>query len=332
VGDASRLRADADRRHEHAANGCVLVTGFRDFLGMEFPHADVTEISGSNNLVYLVSTAGGPLIAKEVIDTDIPLNYLAEANARLAQSVPTQTIHRVLQVAAGDPFDAVFAEYVEGRDLSGALAEDEAALPTERLVAFLCRFIAACREMPIMGDGFGLYKREAPRFGTHQEFAEFYARRYWSRVRPCYDGDDVQRAVDQWLDGGFRAAAEKNTAPTDVMAVDANLKNFVLRPDGRIVVLNVPIAARSTPAHAAGAVGLHLRNRGAHRPFLDAVSTDICPEDAAMVPHYELWGLLGILSFYAAKQPGRQREWRNWGSRVLLDDDFRNLVTSHFTS
>ncbi|MGQ0840310.1 phosphotransferase [Actinokineospora sp.] len=304
---------------------------FPDFLAAEFPGAEITELSGSNNVVYQVRSGSEVVVAKHVTDTDIPLTYLADATAKLAEQLPVQRILRVCERDRGEPFDAVFAEYVEGRNLATVLAEDERAVPTADLVAHLCRFVTACREMPKMHDGFGLYKRDAPVIGTHREFVEHYGRRYWNRARPFYDGTRVGTAVDEWLSGGFAAAAERNPAAFTVVAIDANLKNFIVTPDGRIVVLNVPIAGFSTPAHAVGAISAHLRNREPHKHFLDAVEGGICADDADLVPHFELWALLGILSFYAVREPNRQREWRNWGSPVSLDEDFRNLVETHIS-
>ncbi|SCL26579.1 hypothetical protein GA0070616_3336 [Micromonospora nigra] len=305
---------------------------FRAFIEAEFPDAEVSELSGSNNVVYRVATAGRVAVVKHVTDTDIPLSYLAEANERLAGLVPVQRILRVWEVGNGDPFDAVLSEYLPGRDLASLIADGQGVPPTPELVDQLCAFALACRELPEMYDGFGLYKREPVVLGTHREFVEHYANRYWGRVRPFYDGTKVGAAVDDWLSGGFAAAAARNPAPFRTVAIDANLKNFVVVPDGRLVVLNVPIAGRSTPAQAVGAISAHLRNREQHAPFLAAASRTVCPHDAELVPHFELWALLGILSFYAVREPQRQHEWRNWGSPVTLDEDFRALVESNLAT
>lgn len=302
------------------------VTTFEAFLAAEYPGARISEISGSNNVVYQVRSGDDVLVAKHVTDTDIPLTYLALANTRLAEHLPVQRILRVCETERGDPFDAVFAEYVEGRDLASLVARDDGTVSTSDLVDTLCRFVTACRDLPAMHDGFGMYKRDAPILGSHREFVLHYANRYWGRVRPFYDGTSVGANVDEWLASGYAAAAERNPAPTTVVAIDANLKNFIVAPDGRIVVLNVPIAAPSTPAQAVGAISAHLRHREPHKHFLAAVEDGICAADAELVPHFELWALLGIMSFYAVREPDKQREWRNWGSPVTLDSDFRSLV------
>ncbi|GAA5084281.1 hypothetical protein HNP84_001991 [Thermocatellispora tengchongensis] len=303
---------------------------FREFLEGEFPGARISELSGTNNLVYEVRTAEGILVAKHVTDSDIPLAYLAEANAALAGHVPVQRIRRVWETRRGDPFDAVFAEYVEGRDLASALTDGRDLPATAELVRHLCTFALACRELPRMHDGFGLYKRDAPVIATHREFVLHYAGRYWRRARPFYDGTRVGRAVDEWLSGGFAEAAGRNPAPFTTVAIDVNLKNLIVTPGGGIVVLNVPIVGLSTPAQAVGAISAHLRNHPQHAPFLEAATAEVCPGDAEMVPHFELWALLGILSFYAAREPENRHAWRNWGAPVTLDEDFRNLVITHF--
>jgi hypothetical protein len=305
------------------------MTTFRDFLVEEFPGARISELSGSNNLVYQVRTEHGPLVAKHVTDGDIPLGYLAEATAALGEHLPVQRIHRVCRTEAGDPFDAVFAEYVEGENLAAAMGREDGGVSTEALVDHLCAFVRACRHLPPMREGYGLYKKEAPSLATWPEFVVHYGRRYWNRVRPFYQGTSTADAVDRWLDGGFAETAAAHPAAHTVVSIDANLKNTVVTPEGSVVVLNVPIAALSTPAHAVGAISLHLRHRQPYKPFLDAAAEQLCPDDAALIPHFELWGMLGILSFYAVREPDRQREWRNWGSPVLLDDDFRDLVRAH---
>ncbi|MGS2648792.1 hypothetical protein [Streptosporangium sp. LJ11] len=303
---------------------------FRTFLEREFPGARISELSESNNIVYKVQTAGETIIAKHVIDTDIPLAYLAEANARLAGHIAVQRITRVYETERGAPFDAVFAEYVEGRDLASAIADGQGVPAVSDLVKHLCGFVLACRDLPRMHDGFGLYKSGAPVIADHREFVVHYGSRYWGRVRPFYEGTRVGDAVDDWLSGGFAAAAERNPAPFTTVAIDANLKNIIVTPDRGLVVLNVPIAGRSTPAHAVGAISAHLRNQKQHAPFLKAAAVEVCPDDAEMVPHFELWALLGILSFYAVREPENRDKWRNWGAPVTLDEDFQTLVHTHF--
>jgi hypothetical protein len=300
---------------------------FRDFLAAEFPGDEIEQLSGSNNLVYLVRTSTGPIVAKHVVDADIPLSYLAEANRRLADHLPVQQILRVFETARDDPFDAVFAEYVAGVDLADVLTGDaEGELPMTELAEYLARFVVACRDLPKMHGSFGMYKRDAPTFAAHVDYVVHYGRRYWGRVRPFYAGTPVADAIDAWLDGGFARAAGRHPAPYSVVPIDANLKNFILTPEGRIVVLNVPIAAVSTPAHAVAAISTHLRNREHHAHFLKEAAARVLADDAEMVPHFEMWLLLGILSFYAVRQPDRQAQWRDWGAPVPLSDDFTGLV------
>jgi hypothetical protein len=299
---------------------------FTAFLEREYPGSHITELSGSNNSVFLVNSAAGALIAKHVTDADISLDYLATANNYLADYLPVQKIFRIYQQEQGDPFDGVLAEYVEGSDLATVLAQDQAALPADELAGYLVRFLAACRELPRMHQGFGLYKRKAPVIATYQEFLEHYARRYWGRARPFYAGSPIGEAVDEWIEHGLVSAVSRHPAPFAVVPVDANLKNFILTPDRGIVALNVPIAAVSTPAHAVAAVSVHLRNQPLRESFLAQARHSSCPDDFAMVEHFELWTLIGILSFYAVREPDRRGEWRDWGSPVPLDGDFQSLV------
>ncbi|MFF2372977.1 hypothetical protein ACFVUW_01135 [Streptomyces xiamenensis] len=302
------------------------MSSFERYLVARYPGARVSRLSTSNNSVFLVDDAGRQLVAKHLTDTDIPLSYLADSNEALARSVPVQRIHHVLDRAQGDPFDGTLAAYVPGTDLATVLAGDERAPSPQELAAYLGRFLLACRQLPRMHEGYGPYKRTAPQLASHEEFVVGYAARYWGRARPFYEGTRTGDAVDAWVEHGLGAALRRNPAPHAVVPIDANLKNFILTPDRRIVALNVPIAAVSTPAHAVAAVGAHLRHRPYHAAFLDEVLASQCPADAEMVPHFELWALLGILSFYAVRHPLERDTWRDWGSPVLLDEDFRGLV------
>lgn len=299
---------------------------FQKFLSSEFPRAEISEISGSNNQVFLVKDTDEITVAKHVTDTDIPLRYLAECNKQIAESLPVQKIHHVMEKDSGDPFDAVFSEYVEGENLSTALASSEEIVNPQTTSDFFQKFISACRGLPRMHEEFGLYKREAPTFETHHEFVQYYAQRYWGRVRPFYKGTSVGRAIDDWANHGLASSAKRKRSSFSVVSIDTNLKNFVVTADNQITVLNVPIAGYSSPAHAIGAVGTHLRNLRAHGLFLEKIENDVSSVDLEMAPHFELWGLLGIMSFYATRQPENHPEWRNWGSPVTLDEDLKNLA------
>ena len=296
------------------------MSDFREYLKHRFPDGEIAQLSDSNNVVYLVTTPARRIVAKHVTDVDIPLPYLAKANRRLAEAIPVQRITEILDTTRGDPFDAVFAEYVEGTTLA-----DDRTLTDADLAGYLCGFILACRALPRMRDGFGLYKRSAVADASHAGFVTRNAARYWGRARPFFAGTDVGDAVDDWLAGGFTTALAAHPATYDVVPIDANLRNFVVAPGG-VVALNVPIVGYSTPAHAVAAVSVHLRHRPLHTTFLAAAARTVCTADAALVRHFELWQLLGVLSFYAVREPERPEQWRNWGSPVPLVEDFSDLV------
>jgi hypothetical protein len=303
------------------------MSDFREYLTQQYPDGAVVELSGSNNLVYLVTTTAGRIVAKHVIDVDIPLPYLAEASGRLARSIPVQRITRILDTGRGDPFDAVFAEYVAGDNLADVLQDPDRAPADADLADYLCRYLLACRDMPRMRDGFGLSKRSTVVDDSHAAFVTRHAGRYWGRVRPYFQGTAVGDAVDEWLAVGLELALATHPVGYTVVPIDANLRNFVVPTDGGpIVALNVPIVAYSTPAHAVAAVAVHLRHRPLYRTFLTAAARTVCPDDAAMVAHFELWQLLGVLSFYAVREPEQPERWRNWGSPVPLCRDFTDLV------
>lgn len=303
------------------------MSDFREYVTRCYPGADVVALSESNNMVYRVDAPGGSIVAKHVLDADIPIAWLAGANAALAATVPVQQILRVLDTACGDPYDAVFAEYVEGDNLADVLHDDGQRVTDAELADYLCRFVVACRDMPQLRDGYGLFKRSAVVDDDHAGFVVRHVRRYWQRVRPHLDATPVRDVVDDWVTHGLAAAlSQAGGVRHHVIAIDANLRNFVVTPDGRIVVLNVPIAARSTSAHAVAAVAVHLRHRSVHDVFTAAASRSVCRDDADLVPHFELWHLLGVLSFYAVRDPEHRAQWRNWGSPVPLLEDLDGLV------
>ena len=140
--------------------------------------------------------------------------------------------------------------------------------------------------------------------------------------------DRVQRTVDRWIDGGLAAATVEDQA-FGVVAIDANLKNFIVTTDGSLVVLNVPIAGLSSTAHAVGALSVNLRHHRERDLFFNEVARRIPEARLDLVPHFELWNMLGILSFYADRHPDRPESWRNFGSPRPLRDDFVAHIEQH---
>jgi hypothetical protein len=305
------------------------MSGFAAFLAKLYPGSTVEPLSITNNAVYLVTSAGSRMVAKHVTDSDIPVTYLAETNDRLADHLPTQKIVRVCRREDGDEFDAMFSTYVEGRDLASLLASGTCDIGWSVLADYFCRFLLACRRLPPMYERFGMSKRGAPIFDTHRAYLEYYGKRYWHRVRPFYAGTPVEAAVDAWLDGGLASAVARRPADTAAVPIDANLKNFVVTPDGRIVLLNLPIVGVSTPAHAIGAISVHLRHHDVHDTFVERATALVGTADADLVPQFEIWQTLGLLSFYAVREPHGSRTWRGFASPVALYDDFRHLVETH---
>ena len=298
-------------------------------MAERFPQSQIVLLSGTNNDVYLVTNGDGAVVVKRVTDGDIPLDYLAEVNRVVARRLPTQAVREIHEACDAEPFDAVVAEYIDGVDLAAALGSD-AADPFDRaaIASFLVDFLQVMREVPPLRPGFGLYKRRAQTFATHRKFIEHYARRYWHRSRSFFD-DRVQRPVDQWIDSGLAAATADDQA-FGVVAIDANLKNFIVTTDGSLAVLNVPIAGLSSAAHAVGALSVNLRHHPERDLFLDEVARRMPEVRLDLVPHFELWNMLGVLSFYAERHPERPESWWNFGSPRPLRDDFVAHVEQHF--
>ena len=306
-----------------------MASSFEAFLAERYPQSQVVPLSGTNNEVYLVTIGGGSVVVKLVTDGDIPLEYLVEVNWVMARRLPTQTVREIHEACDAEPFDVVVADYIDGVDLAAVLGGDAAcSLDRAAVASFLVDFLDAMLEVPPLRPGFGLYKRKAQMFATHREFIEHYARRYWNRSRSFFD-DRVQRTVDHWIDGGF-AAATIDDRPFGVVAVDANLKNFIVTTNGSLVVLNVPIVGLSSVAHAVGAISVNLRHHPERDLFLSEVARRWPEVRLDLVPHFELWNMLGVLSFYADRRPDRPESWRNFGSPRPLRDDFITLLDQHF--
>ena len=306
-----------------------MVSSFEAFVAERFPQSRMVPLSGTNNDVYRVTNDDGSVVVKLVTDGDIPLEYLVEVNRVIARRLPTQTVREIHEACSDEPVDAVVADYIDGVDLAAVLGGDAAcSFDRTAIASFLVDFLDAMLEVPPLRPGFGLYKRKAPTFATHREFIEHYARRYWNRSRSFFN-DRVQRTVDQWIDGGFTAATIDDQL-FGVTAIDANLKNFIVTANGSLVVLNVPIVGLSSIAHAVGAISVHLRHHPERDLFFGEVARRLPEVRLDLVPHFELWNMLGILSFYADRHPDRPQTWRNFGSPRPLRDDFITHLDQHF--
>lgn len=299
------------------------------FLAERFPQSRIVPLSRTNNCVYLVTNDDESVVVKLLTDSDIPVGYLAEVSEVIARRLPTQTVREIYGDRSAGPFEVVVTEYINGVDLATVLERDAASpLDGAALSSFLVDFLQAMADVPPLSPGFGLYKRTAPTFGTHREFIEHYAHRYWSRSRSFFD-NRVQRTVDQLIDGGFAGATVDNQ-PFGVVAIDANLKNFIRTSDGSFAVLNVPIVGLSSPAHAVAAISVHLRHHRERDLFFDEVALRLPDVQLEFVPHFELWNMLGILSFYADRHPDRPETWRNFASPKPLRDDLTAHLEQHF--
>lgn len=298
---------------------------FAEFVQLTFPDATITPLSSTNNEILRVEDKGSILSAKRMVDADVPIPYFVQSSEILGRLLAVPRIERIFREAEGDAFDCIVSQFVDGHDLAAALSETGSPrIADEKLVDFLTGYLDACRNLPPMFAGFGLYKRDAPRFSDHLDFLRTYARKYWQRVRPFIDGATA-RLVDDWVDHGLRGAS---VAPDGFqpIAVDSNLRNFIVTGGGELVLLNVPIVGCSSRAHAVAAVAAHLRPFEVRKAFLDHVTQAWNREERAAIAHLEAWTLLGILSFYAVRAPDRPADWRNWGATRSLRDDFIELI------
>ncbi|MDE0065758.1 MAG: hypothetical protein OXN44_02680 [Acidimicrobiaceae bacterium] len=291
------------------------------FVSKRFPRSQVVPLSGTNNDVYLVTNDDRVVVVKLVTDRDIPLDYLAKVNQVIAQRLPTQGVREVHLASDEHSIDVVVAEYIDGVDLATTLNSDtESSFDRAAIPSFFVDLLEAMLLVPPLHPGFGLFKRSAQTFVSHGQFIKHYALRYWNRVRPYFD-DHVQRSVEQWINNGLTAATADDQ-PFGVVAIDANLKNFVVATDGSLVLLNVPIVGLSSIAHGVGALSVNLRHHPERSLFLSEVASRLPETRLDLVQHYELWNMLGVLSFYAKRHPDCPESWQNFGSPTPLCDDF----------
>ncbi len=303
-----------------------MIDSFETFVTERYPAGKLTPLSDSNNRVYRVDDSGASLIVKHITDVDIPLDYLATVNHVIGTRLPTQRVVEIHQADADRALDIVISQYVLGVDLASVVGQPDRSPEPDTLARFFVDFIESMFEAPPLHPGFGLFKRGAPMFDRRSEFLEYYASRYWGRARPFFD-HSVQALVDRWVGGGLGAAVAAEDADATV-AIDANLKNFLVSHDRSLTVLNVPIAGTSSVSHAVGALSVHLRHHPARTYFLDEASRRLQSVSTDLIPHFEMWNMLGILSFYAVREPDEPDRWRNFASPRGLRDDFEDLAQS----
>jgi hypothetical protein len=295
---------------------------FEIFLRKIYPGGHISSLSDTNNRIYKVKTAAETLSAKLMLDADIPLDYFVGSSKVLQGDLPVQRVGAVYRETDGAPFDCIISEYVEGIDLATALRE-EGVVEQEKVIQFFGRYIAACAKLDKFFDGFGVYKLDGPMFDSFADYIDNYANKYWARARSFFD-HDTALAVDGWISRLRQVCdAAEHFRP---VAIDSNLRNFVVDDSGGLILLNVPIVAWSCRAHAVGAVSAHLRSFPLRELWLQHATNGWPSEERAMVAHFEAWTLLGILSFYAVREPERPDKWRNWGSTRNLRDDFAELI------
>ncbi|MFK0686563.1 hypothetical protein NQ774_20000 [Ochrobactrum sp. BD61] len=296
---------------------------FSQFLERELPGSKHVVVSTGNNLVVRATSAEGDFIAKKIIDTDIPVEYFLEINSVISQHIDVQKIRRAFYQ---EDSTYIVSEFVDGENLAVYLAGDRTTAQLESVASYLARFCEATRSVSPLAPGFGLSKVGAPTFSSHIEFLQFYAKKYWSRVRDSLVDESLVEWLDQWVCGQIEEVGQDREHRT--VSIDSNMRNFIIRPNGIITLLNMPIVGYSTQSHAIASLSVHLRNTRLHEIFLTKVDTDLAAPTARAVRHLELWHILGIMSFYAVRNPGNSNEWRNWGSPVPLLHDVRQIARS----
>ena len=303
-----------------------MIRDFKQFILEMYPGAKLSLISTSNSYVIKVTGCGTPKVAKLVLDEGIPTEYFETTSHKISQNIKTQKIIKVIPVNADRKSCCIIAEYVDGNNLSSVLEEKQVELNSTIIAEYLIEFIKACSNLPPYFDGFGLYKTNRLQFDSYRDFILFYANQYWSRVRPFILESDKVEAIDDWIKIKLFEALKNFRGNFCVAAIDANLKNFLISDKNKITLLNVPIIGKTSKAHAIGAISAHLRNTKIYDNFINVAKNDLIEKEIALLPHFEAWTLLGILSFYAKRKPERIYTCKNWGAPVSLFRDFLSII------
>lgn len=299
------------------------VDELEEFIACRFPGARTATLSNTNNdLVKIDTGPGQALVVKKVTDSDIPVCYMLEVNRRLSAHLAVQETIEAIYRPAGSSF--IVSPFLEGETLFDLVQQNDQGHGLEGLVDFLLDFTSRCADLPRLGKGFGLFKNNAPLYETPLQFMLAYANKYWSRIRPTLQDQPMVDWVDQWLHNGLIGADAGGAWQT--VAIDVNLKNFLRLEDATICILNVPIVGFSTRAHGIGATHFHLRYSAIGAAYWQAATRELSKAEQYAVLQLELWHVLGVMSFYASREPESWQTWRNWGSSVTLIQHLRDLV------
>lgn len=277
----------------------------------------VETLSCTNNTVVKILVDGQTRVLKIMRDRDIPVAFMAAVNEHLSRSIPVQPIEMTFEREA-DGFDGVLAGYVAGQSLFDLVFSGNYKNQSREILNGLREYLYATSDLPVPVPGFGPFKVSAKPTSSLTEFVVGYATKYWGRAADHVPVDH-RRRVDRWLTEQLPHLVGKS-AEVRTIPVDSNLKNFIVTPHGTLVTLNVPIVARSLAAQAWGALSYHLRHSQLH---CDLNREATAPDHRT---DFELWALLGVLSFHAGRSRSEPQKWHNWGSPVPLLDDLVMLL------
>jgi len=295
-----------------------------EFIAYRFPGAKTTLLSNSNNdLIKLNIGTDHTLVVKKVTDSDIPVCYMLEVNRKLSAHLPVQNTIEAVYQADGSSF--IVSPFLEGETLFELIQKKNEIYDLIDIGKFLIDFTTRCSDLPRLGKGFGLFKNNAILYETPREFISAYAHKYWSRVRPTLLDERLVSWIDRWLHNGLRGVDAGEAGQT--VAIDVNLKNFLRLKDDTICILNVPIVGFSTRAHGVGAMHFHLRYSPIGETYWQSATIGFSEAERYAALQLELWQVLGVMSFYASREPQSWKTWKNWGSSVPLINHMNDLIS-----
>jgi hypothetical protein len=283
-------------------------------------------LSQTNNTICEIEHRGRICVAKLVKDNDIDIGVMTSTMDSLRNSVHVPQIHDVINDEGGGGQTVLLMELVPGESLDRVLVRNDTnagAALADVMIACL-RVAASLPDLPFSEPG--IYKRKAASFNTWKDFSSHYFARYYNRVAPRIENESFRSYLFTWADDIIANTTRSDKASLQTVPIDLNLRNFIW--DGsKITVLNIPILGRSVPEHGQAAAAVQLRGFHAYELLMDRMKVDLGFGDPDLLNYYEVWILVGILSFYAQKLPPiRIEDSCNWGASITLMSNIMALT------
>ncbi len=301
-------------------------TEIQNYISSLWKGSSLSLLSDTNNYVYRVEIGRHICVVKVIVDNDIPTNYLVNYMLQLRKHMRVPEVYDVRYLREELGIDLIVMEYIKGESLANVVHIDDNVLHMNITDSFInCLEIFKHIDPP--SKSIGLFKVNSPSFESISMFNEFYLLKYWRKCKQFISETSFINTIENWLSHTSALIEEFDALPSQFSPVDLNLKNFLINGK-QIVLLNIPILGNTHPAHGMGAAAAQLRHSKAGILLREYFSHKYPHINQYIINYFEIWMLIGILAFYAGKQPNALKLAKNWGSPVSLMEDIGRLVTS----